>query len=333
MITIKELAKELSVSISTVSKALNDNPEISEDTVKRVKELARLRNYKPNKTAVNLKNSSTKTIGVIIPDILNPFFAKVLLGIESQANSKGYNIITCVSQETEAKEKENLQLLADGTVDGFILAVAEETQINKTTQHFTDIINDGFPIVMFDRVSDAIDCDKVIIDDFDASYQATKLLIDEGRTHIVLLNYINELSVGQLRIQGYLKALEDSAKVLEPHLITIDKSESLDDSIKAMFSNDPKIDGIVAIDNTSGIASLNIAKSLDIKVPVKLSIIGFSSDELLPFSYPKLSTVSQNATEIGKVSVDLLVARLRDTSLEKRIETVAFDISERDTTK
>lgn len=332
MVTIKELAKELNVSISTVSKALNDNPEISEDTVKRVKELALLRKYKPNKTAVNLKNSSTKTIGVIIPDILNPFFAKVLLGIESQANSKGYNIITCVSQETEAKEKENLQLLADGTVDGFILAVAEETQVNKTSQHFNDIITSGFPIVMFDRVSETVACDKVVIDDVDAAYQATKLLIDEGRTHIVLLNYINELSVGQLRIQGYLKALEDAEKDLAPHLVTIDKSENLDNSIMTLFQNDSNIDGIVAIDNTSGIAVLNIAKSLDINVPERLSIIGFSSDELLPFSYPKLSTVSQNATEIGKVAVQLMVNRLQDASIETRKETVVFGISQRGTT-
>ena len=119
MITIKELARELNVSISTVSKALNDNPEISDVTIKRIKELATLRNYKPNKAAVSLKSNKTMTIGVIIPDILNHFFAKVLHGIEEASSKLGYNIMTCISNESYEKEADILQLLADGTVDGF----------------------------------------------------------------------------------------------------------------------------------------------------------------------------------------------------------------------
>ena len=124
MVTLKQLAKELNVSISTVSKALNNSEEIGEDTVRRVKELAKLYNYRPNKVALSLKNNKTRTIGVIIPNILNRFLAKVLFGIESEATKQGYNIITCISNESLEKEKESLQLLANGSVDGFILSVA-----------------------------------------------------------------------------------------------------------------------------------------------------------------------------------------------------------------
>jgi len=159
MITMKELASKLNVSVSTVSKALNDSPEISPNTIKRIKELANLYNYKPNRIALNLKTSRTKTIGVVIPDILNPFFAKVLLGIESEAAKLGYNIITCLSNEVMQKEKDSLSLLSNGSVDGYILSVSEETQTHNTSDHFEYYINEGLPIVMFDRVVENIDCD------------------------------------------------------------------------------------------------------------------------------------------------------------------------------
>ena len=136
MVTLKQLAKELNVSISTVSKALNNSAEIGEETIRRVKELAELYNYKPNKVALSLKQNKTKTIGVIIPDILEHFLAKVLFGIEREANLHGYNIITCISNDSLEKEKESLQLLANGSVDGFILSVAEETQLKNEINHF-----------------------------------------------------------------------------------------------------------------------------------------------------------------------------------------------------
>ena len=125
MITLKKLAEQLNVSVSTVSKALNDSSEISEETIKRVKELAKHYNYKPNKVAVSLKSSSTKTIGIVLPNILNRFFAKVLFGIEKEANRLGYQIITCISNESFDKERDAIELLANGSVDGFIIAISE----------------------------------------------------------------------------------------------------------------------------------------------------------------------------------------------------------------
>ena len=135
MITLKDLAATLGVSVSTVSKALKDSPEISKDTIARVKEIAKELNYRPNTLALSLKNRKTKTIGVIIPDILNAFFARILYGIEQESTALGYNIITCLSNESFEKENNSLHLLANGSVDGFIMSIAEETQSNGEVKH------------------------------------------------------------------------------------------------------------------------------------------------------------------------------------------------------
>lgn len=335
MITIKELARELSVSISTVSKALNDNPEISDTTVKRIKELAVLRNYKPNKAAVSLKSNKTMTIGVIIPDILNHFFAKVLHGIEEASSKFGYNIITCISNESHEKEADILQLLADGTVDGFILAAAEETQVKNIENHFIKVLNDKIPIVMFDRILEGVNCDKVIIDDFAATYDATKALLNEGRKNIILINHINQLSVGKLRVEGYKKAIEDAIDYTgKPNVIVIDKDEDLEHAINTIFKTHKTIDGIVSIDNISGVTAINVAKNKGFNIPEDISIIGFSSDDVLRFSSPKLSTVAQHGEAIGSASVELLINRLESKNTSKKVvKTVDFSIKLRETTK
>ena len=172
--TLKQIAKELDVSVSTVSKALNDSPEISEKTKTRIKEYAKLKNYKPNVIGLNLKNRKTKTIGVIIPNILNSFFAKVFSGIEKVADEKGYNVITCISNESLEKEINTLEMLSNGTIDGFILSVSEEAQKLQEYNHFKEIISEGTPIVMFDRIADEVECDKVVVDDFDSALNATQ---------------------------------------------------------------------------------------------------------------------------------------------------------------
>ena len=335
MVTIKELARELNVSISTVSKALNDNPEISDITIARIKELAVLRNYKPNKAAVSLKRNKTMTIGVIIPDILNHFFAKVLHGIEEASSKLGYNIITCISNESYEKEADILQLLADGTVDGFILAVAEETQVKNISNHFKKVLDDKIPIVMFDRIIEDINCDKVIIDDFEATYDATKTLLNEGRKNIVLINQIGQLSVGKHRVEGYKKAIGDYSNYYKsPNVVVIDKNADLEQSIISVFEGNTDLDGIVSIDNISGVTAINIAKNRGLAISKDISIIGFSSDDVLEFSSPKLSTVAQHGETIGSTAVKLLIDRLENkNTLKKVIKTVPFLIKLRETTK
>ncbi|WP_323789916.1 LacI family DNA-binding transcriptional regulator [Psychroserpens sp.] len=318
MITLKQLAEQLNVSISTVSKALHNSEEISPETIERVKALAKHLNYKPNKVAISLKNSKTNTIGVIIPDILNHFFAKALLAIEEEASEQGYNIITCLSNEKKSKEINSLQLLSNGSVDGFIISIAEESQIENNVEHINAILDQNIPVVLFDRVSENIDCDKVIIDDFGAAYEATKHLLSEGRKHIILISDIHDLSVGKLRYNGYSEALKEASNYHnEPIVVTIKKEYLVDETIQSVFDNHPSVDGIISIDNTSGVVALQKALKLNYKIPQDLSIIGFSDDNVLQFTDPKLSTISQHTLDIGKASVKLLLDRLNNKEKTK----------------
>lgn len=320
MVTLKQLSKELNVSISTVSKALNNSEEISEETIRRVKELAELYNYKPNKVALSLKNNKTKTIGVIIPNILSRFLAKVLFGIEREATKHGYNIITCISNESIEKEKESLQLLANGSVDGFILAVSEETQINNDVSHFKKTINSGLPIVMFDRVAHDVMCDKVIVDDFDATYNATKNLILEKRKQIVFVSNINTLSVGKLRERGYNKAILESRN-LKPLALKIKKKEDHQKKIKSFFKKNPTIDGVVAADSSSGIIALNTAINFGLKVPKDISVIAFASKSDSNHTLPKLTTIRQHAKLIGASAAQMLIHRMQSINKEEDVKT------------
>src|SRR5690606_21256662 len=159
-ITLKQIARELDVSISTVSKALRDSVEISEDTRQKVQAFAKLYNYKPNNIALSLKNRKTKTIGIIIPEIIHHFFATVISGIEQVANENGYSVLICLSDESFDKEVLNMEMLANGSIDGFIMSLSKETQFKADFHHITEVINQGMSVVMFDRVANDILCDK-----------------------------------------------------------------------------------------------------------------------------------------------------------------------------
>lgn len=335
MVTLKHLAEQLNVSISTVSKALHDSEEISPDTIERVKALAKHLNYKPNKVAISLKNSKTNTIGVIIPNILNHFFAKALYAIEKEASKQGYNIITCLSNEIKSKEINSLQLLSNGSVDGFIMSIAEESQMTDSVDHIKDILGQNIPVVIFDRVSETIECDKVIIDDYGAAYEATKYLLSEGRKQIVLISNIDDLSVGKLRTNGYVEALKEAPNYInKPNIITIKTNDDIEQPIQDLFINNPSVDGIISIDNTSGVVALQKAIRLNYKVPQDLSIIGFSDENVLQFTDPKLSTVSQHTLDIGKTSVQLLVDRLKTKDkLQPVTKIIKTKLILRETTK
>ena len=320
MVTLKQLAKELNVSISTVSKALNNSEEIGEETIRRVKELAELYDYKPNKVALSLKQNKTKTIGVIIPDILNHFLAKVLFGIEREATKYGYNIITCISNESLQQEKESLHLLANGSVDGFILSVAEETQVKNEIEHFKKTISQGLPIVMFDRVAHDVLCDKVIVDDFEATYNATKSLQLEKRKNIAFISTIDGLSVGKLRERGYNKAILESTNH-QPLILKIKKKDDQQKKIIALFKKNKTIDGVIAADSSSGIIAINAAIKFGLKVPKDISVIGFASKADSSHAIPQLTTIRQHAKEIGAFAAQLLINRLLNKGVEEDVKT------------
>jgi LacI family transcriptional regulator len=334
--TLKQIAKELHVSVSTVSKALNDSPEISEQTKVKVQEYAKLKNYKPNIIGLNLKNRKTKTIGVIIPNILNSFFAKVFTGIEKVADEKGYNVITCISNESIEKEMHTLDMLSNGTIDGFILSISEEAQKLQEFGHFNEIINDGTPIVMFDRISDEVECDKVIVDDFDSATDATQHLINLGCKKIALFSSIDNLSVGKLRAEGYFNALKSNNREADKNLIVLtDSEEDFNNKAKTLFQNH-KIDGIFALDEHASVSAIKMGLANGYKIPEELSIIGFADGVWSRRLTPSLSTVSQHGPEIGEAAAKLLIERLENNDEDSgnyKTSVIKTELRQRDSTR
>ncbi|REE07990.1 LacI family transcriptional regulator [Winogradskyella pacifica] len=327
MTTLKELAALLNISVSTVSKALNDSHEISENTRIRVKELATKLNYRPNRIAQQLKTNKTKIIGVILPTVTNPFFAEVLHGIEKTATNNDYDIIVCLSNETLHKEKRSLDLLANGSVDGFIIAVARESQVKEQTDHIKSAIKSKLPVLMFDRVVDDIECNKVIVDDFQSVYDATEhLVVKEQRKNILLVSNIEELSVGQLRISGYTKALEDHN--LELHILKLDNAMDTDveKKIYDYLEQNTSIDAILSIDHVTGIVAINMAKKLGKEIPKDLSVVGFGYEHTQLLSSPKISIIHQKAHKIGEMSTKLLIDNIKDENLKMQTIVVPSEL-------
>lgn len=328
MITLKNLAKELKVSISTVSKALRDSPEISNETIEKVKDLAKKYNYRPNKIALSLKSNRTLTIGVIIPDILNRFYSKVLNGIHDSADQFGYDVITINTKESILKEIDSLQILSSGTVDGVIIAMSEETLNKNDYSHIKEFTMKETPIVMFDRVTDKINCDKVIIDDFDAIYNEVKSLKDLGRKKIGFITTINDLNVGKYRANGYRKASFDLFGKFNKNLILrISKNHDKHLEIEKFIKKN-KPDALISADIICGVISINIARNLNIDVPKELSVVGFGDKTISEYSTPKLTTIYQHGTEIGNRSVELLVDRMNSKwfGLNKNLNSYTTEI-------
>lgn len=346
-ITLKQIAKELDVSISTVSKALRNSVEISEDTRQKVQAFAKLYNYRPNNIALSLKNRKSNTIGIIIPEIVHHFFSKVITGIELVANKRGYNVIVGLSNESFDKEVINMQMLANGSIDGFILSIAKETLQQQDYHHFNETINQGMPIVMFDRVIKEIPCDKVIVDDVTGSRKAVEKLITNGCRRIGIITTKDYVSVGKLRTQGYLEALENhkidakSSLILkvDDKLLSENHLESLEKEIEHLFKSNNNIDGIFAVNELYAVTAIKVARKLGLEIPKSLQVISFTDGVLSKHSMPSLTTVSQHGQKIGETAADLLINRLEeeetDEEEEEVYETVVIEteLIERESTK
>ncbi len=317
--TLKQIANELGVAVSTVSKALSDSPEISESTKQRVQEYATLRNYKPNALAQRLKSQQTKTIGVVIPNILNPFFAKVFSGIEKTANERGYTLITYISNESFVKEKQALDLLSNGVVDGFILSVAEESQRKNLTQHFQHVLRDGLPIVMFDRALPEVKCSQVVVDDVEACKEAVRYLVHSGCKNIAFLSCIENLSVGQLRAEGYLQALKDLGKEIHANqIIRTNSEDSFNERIEKLLKEE-KYDAFLCADEHSSTYVMKRCLQMGKKIPEQISVIGFADGIWSRRLTPSLSTISQHGPEIGAAAAKLLIDEIEASQKGEKI--------------
>jgi LacI family transcriptional regulator len=327
-ITLKHIAKELDISISTVSKSLRNSDEISQETREKVQAFAKLYNYKPNNIALSLKNKKTKTICILIPEIIHHFFATVISGVEHIANQHGYNVLVCLSDESFDKEVINMEMLANGSIDGFILSLSKETQQRKDFHHITEVINQGMPVVMFDRVTNDILCDKVIIDDNLAAFNATQFLIDKGYKKIGLITTIDYVSVGKLRTDGYQKALLANDIALDENkILKIEDTNNFEESIFDLISNND-LDAIFAVNEIFAVTAIKVARRLNLQVPQDISIIGFTDGIISKYSSPTITTVSQNGIKMGEKAAKMLIEKLEieeDENYEEQYKTEVIE--------
>lgn len=335
-ITLKDIAKEFNVSIATVSKALNDSYEISPKTKSKIQEYAKELQYKPNNSVfLKERQTNTKTIGVIIPNMLNHFFTKVFVGIEKIATAKGYNLITCISNESREKEVAVMELLKNSNLDGFILSIARETQIKQDFSHFQNAINQGIPIVMIDRITDKIECDKVIVNDEEGAYNATNYFIKTGCKNIAIVSNIHQLSVGKLRLKGYKKALLEANILIDDDLILkVDEFNDINTLLKILIDS-KKVDALLCLEEDSAISTLKIVLSKGYKVPEDISIIGFTNGVLPRHVSPPITTISQHSTYLGETAAKILIDKIENEDIETSFTTkvIKTNLIERETTK
>ena len=325
-ITLKHIARELEVSISTVSKALKNSEEISRGTKEKIQAFAKVYNYKPNNIAISLKNKRTKNIGVIIPDIVHHFFTTVFRGIEKFANTKGYNVIVCVSDESFDKEVINMEILANGSVDGFIMSLSSETQLKNDYNHLKELIEQGIPLVLFDRVTDAVECDKVLINDKDGAYRAVKKLLENGRKKIALVATEDYLSVSKNRSDGYFQALkEQNIKIDKNLILRLPSMNSVEGNEMEEFFKNEKIDAVLCVNEIYAIHGMRIAQRLGYKIPEDIEFIGFTDGILSKFSNPTLTSVAQHGEKMGEIAAEMLIEKIE---IENDVETYRTEVLE-----
>lgn len=310
-ITLKDIAEKLNISVTTVSKALKDYPDVSKKTKRLVKEMANTLNYTPNNFAVNLRTKESKTIGIIIPEVVHHFFSSVLEGVIAQAEKKGYMVIILQSNESFELEKKQLQLLISKQVDGILISLANET---ADFSHINDIISNGKPFVMFDKIAKIVNCSKVIINDREAAYNATQHLIDMGCKKIAHFRgpLLPQNSID--RFLGYKKALLDNNIEYNPDLVRICNNMTMQDGIenaKLLLDKNPNVDGIFVNTDVVAIGALTELKRRGIDIPKDIAIIGFSNYLMSSVVSPPLSTVNQPGYEMGKQAFKLLYKEMK----------------------
>jgi LacI family transcriptional regulator len=334
-ITLKHIARELDVSISTVSKALKNSHEISRDTREKIQAFARLYNFKPNNIAISLKNKRTKNIGVIIPDIVHHFFTTVFRGIEHYANDRGYNVIVCVSDESFDKEVINMEMLANGSIDGFIMALSAETQQRNDFNHLREVTGQGIPLVLFDRITDELECDKVIIDDVAAAQTATEHLLAGGKRRIALFTTESYLNVSAKREIGYAKALENAGIPWDENLILRLPFQFEDETLSTAFFRNKNFDAVLCVNEIFAVRGMRIAQKLGLHIPNDISFIGFTDGLLSRYAAPSLTTIAQHGELMGETAARMLIDKVEREYDEEdpasfRTEVIPVSLIERE---
>jgi len=307
-ITIKDLAEQLGISPSTVSRALKDHPAISTTTKKAVQDLAEKLGYEPNAVALSLRSSKSNNIGLIIPEIVHYFFSTVISGIEDVANDSGYHVIICQSNESYSREVKNVQALLSSRIEGLILSISKET---SSLDHLINLRKKNIPLVFFDRIPADFEADHVIIDDFNGAYKAVKHLIDQGCRQIAHLGTTKNMGIGRERYNGYIQALKDHHLILNEDLVVdCDTYKAARLITRKLIHGPSPVDGIFAVNDRTAIGALQTAKECGIKIPEQMAIVGFSNGIYSNMTDPPLTSVEQYGYKMGQHAARMLLNRL-----------------------
>jgi DNA-binding LacI/PurR family transcriptional regulator len=307
-VTIKDIAKELGISPSTVSKALKGHPDISEVTKKAVRDLVEKWNYKPDPIALSLKGGQSKIIGVIVPEIVHYFFSTVISGIEDLAYDSGYHVMFCQSNESYEREVRSVETLLSSRVGGILVSVSKSTY---DFTHFRNIIESQIPLVFFDRICEELDTDRVIVDDENGACEAVKHLVDSGRRNIIHLSGPPNLQIGRGRVAGYSRALKEKGlQVKEENIIRCDTAEEAQLIIPGLLKRKTRPDGIFAVNDLTAAEAMKIIRKHGLRIPHDIAIVGFTSGMISDITDPPLSSVEQHGYEIGREAVRLLINRI-----------------------
>ncbi|MBN3519661.1 LacI family DNA-binding transcriptional regulator [Algoriphagus lutimaris] len=317
--TIKDIAQELNISISTVSRALKDYPRISSNTKKKVKEVAERLNYRPNAVALSLRKSRSFTIGVIIPDVVHFFFSTVISGIEEVASSRGYNVILTQTNERFEREKSNINTMLGNQIDGFMISFSKET---KDFEHFTKLLDRNYPIVFFDRVPDIENAVNVVVDDYQGAYDATTHLISQGYKKIIHLAGPKNLKICFERERGYRDALSahgitiDESLILECPLGVPEESKKI---VYDLFQElEIKPDAVFANNDMVAVGAMMACRELGFQIPKDIGIVGFSNWQICSILEPSLTSVYQPGFDIGVKATEILLDLIENkTSIDQ----------------
>jgi LacI family transcriptional regulator len=330
-ITIKDIAKALGLSTSTVSRALRGSYEISPETKKMVMEYAERFNYRPNPIALSLKERRSRSIGVVVCEIANNFFSQAINGIESIAYNKGYHVIISQSHESYDREIVNVEHLSSRSVDGLLVSLSTETD---NVDHFKKLHDKGLPIVFFDRIPADIDTHKVVVENYKGAYDATKHLIDAGYTRIAHVTNSAHLSITKERLDGYKAALLDNKLPYNEAYIKYCNHggmifEEIEDAIKELTTLKESPDAIFCASDRLTTSCLTALKALKIKLPEEMGLVGFTNSALVELIEPSVTAVKQPAFEMGQTATELLIQLIESkrpvTEFETRVlETELF---------
>lgn len=325
-VTIKDIARELGISPSTVSRALKDHPDISVETKKTVNQLATKLNYQPNTVALNLRQSKTNTIGVIIPEIVHFFFSTIISGIEDVAYRAGYNVILAQSNESQAREITDLKALFNSRVDGMLMSVSRGT---TNFDHIESIISKGVPFVFFDRVYGNPQLSKVIVDDFAGAKEATLHLIEQGCKRIAHIEGPPNLDISKQRLNGYKEALKENGFKFEDELVTVCSTGTIEEgklATEKLLNLKNRPDAIFATNDPAAMGAMQAIKAKGLKIPDDVAIVGFSNWQFSALMEPPLSSVDQPGFEMGQEAAKLLISQIDTKGKDKSGKEIPSEI-------